>query len=744
MSKIVAKVSSIIFRNPENGYAVLEMVNDNIIFQATGNIFSPELGEIIELEGDFFEHPKYGEQFKFDKFTIKPPDDKDSLFLYLSSGMLRNIKEKRAKLLIDMFGNSVLDVIENDYFKLTQIKGINQVKAFEIHEDYMHQMGERNVVMALAEFGISVTVALKLYKQYEGNAVKVVQRNPYQLIEDIYGVGFNKADDIAEKVGIEKNSIKRVMAGIQYFLVQKSQRGNVYMTKNELINTVVDELQVDEELVSDSISRLVIKNNIVQEQFNDEIVYYQRELYNCEKNIASKLVQLIRSNKVKNKNKAIVELESYERYFDIELDEIQRDAVITAINNSVSIITGGPGTGKTTIIKAIIYILKTFGLEISLCAPTGKASKRMSEACSHEAMTIHRLLKYGYSFDLSIESKGSLFFGKNEDDQLSANVIIVDEMSMTDIVLFSALLDAIRNGTKLIMVGDANQLPSVGPGNVLKDLIVSKIIPCVSLERIYRQEADSTIAINASNIKKGKFPEFGINKEDESLFYDAETQKRICTLIGGMFQKNAFESFDKVFEDRIQIITPFKKGLAGAINLNNLIQDKVNLKSDNNEVIKCGNYNIRMHDKVMQIKNNYTIEWRNIHTQIKGEGIFNGDIGYVSSIDMKATIFTVIFDSEYEVKYKFTEVDNISLAYAITIHKSQGCEFDTVVIPIYQQNQFFLTRNLIYTALTRAKKKVIIIGQKDVLKQMIANNSSIRRNSMLTHRLIVQNEKDIF
>ncbi len=737
METISGRIKNIIYNNPNNGYTVAQIETDAGVISMTGTLVSAAIGEKIIASGEWYIHPKYGQQFRIVKVDIDRPDSIDEIKAFLSSGIIKGLGEKKAALLIEKFGESTLDIIENHHNLLTSISGIGSMTAEKIHSSYCELSGERNTVIALSKYDITPNAAIKLYDEYGANAVKIVENNPYRLIEDVYGFGFARADAIAMKVGIANDSPERIKAGILFFLNNITSSGHTFMFENVLINSVSHNLGVSENDVEYALNKLIISGKLIVDENYSQRRVYSSYMYERESICVDKLSELLSSCVKVRQNDIEKLIFNFEKDNGIQLDSEQKKAINMAVSSKVSIITGGPGTGKTTIIKAIIYIFSLMRKSFSLCAPTGRASKRMSEACCYEASTIHRLLEFGYnpSFEnSSLADDSYMYFQRNSENPLECDVVIVDEMSMTDILLFSHLLEAFADKTRLIMVGDGNQLPPVGPGNVLNDLLKVKQIPSVSLNKIFRQSDESSIIVNAHRIKDGKYPLFDKSKQD-FILYEEKNQSNIARRIIRLISNEHAGIMERFKNDEVQILTPFKKGEAGTHELNKLLQEYINpLRVGENEV-KTADYVLKEGDKVMQTKNDYQAKWQNINTHEKGQGVFNGEIGVIKYINPSQETLSVLFDAEKFVNYSYKDADNLTLAYAVTIHKSQGCEFDTVIIPVFCKNPQFLTRNLIYTAITRAKRKVVLVGELSVIGMMVRNNQSPQRMSALAERL---------
>ncbi|MFA0816291.1 MAG: ATP-dependent RecD-like DNA helicase [Anaerofustis sp.] len=737
MEQISGTIVHIIYTNPTNRYTVLDIDVSGTLISATGIVISAAEGERITANGEWYTHPNYGEQFRINDIVIDVPDDLESIRNYLSSGLLSGIGEKKADDLISYFGLSVLDVISENPYRLTEVKGIGEKTARNIHEAYEQQFAERNAIMALSKYGITVHAALRLYDKYGGNAVKLIEKNPYKLIGDFSGIGFIKADTIAKNVGIEYDSPTRIAAGLRYCMTLSIQRGYTYLPEEILIRETSKLLGLQDEQVEDEILSTASSGRIVLDDTYGQRRCYLPFLYECEVSVAEKIKEMADNPSTDPMSDCEKLVEDYERYMSVTLDEIQKKAVQCAVNNKITLITGGPGTGKTTIIKAIIHILSLKGKQFALAAPTGRASKRMSEACGCESKTIHRLLEYGYNIygdGADSLDEQSMLFQRNADNPLEYDTVIIDEMSMVDLPLAYHLLDALPTDTSLILVGDADQLPSVGPGNILSDLIGSGILTVVKLKTVFRQAQESLIITNAHRINRGELPIIPDNQE-EFLLLEAITQQKIAAKMMELLRTDRYGVQTMMKADQIQMIAPFRNGDAGVNQMNIQIQNYLNPQAPNKEEFSTHGGTLREGDKVMQTKNNYSIAWKHSVTHASGEGIYNGDMGYIHRIDKKARQITVLFEKEKLVAYTFAEAESLSLAYAVTIHKSQGSEFEAVLIPICSGNREFLTRNLIYTAVTRAKKKVILVGEKYVLQNMIKNERTQRRFSALGERL---------
>ncbi len=733
---ITGIIENVIYHNDQNGYCVFSLLDEykeNVVCVA----YAPTLkeGESLSLYGNFITHNQYGEQFKVERFEKILPSSIKGIENYLASGVLKGIGKSTAKKIVALFKEDTLLVIENEFEKLTQIKGISLSKATNINQQFMEKNEERAVFLFLSEYNISPTYATKIYNKYKSRSIDIIKKNPYLLCEDIFGLGFKFADEIASLSGIDKTSLFRIKAGVKYVLNDFVTRGNVYSTKEYLISQSKVLLNLHDEEIENGIIELQKDSVISQVQMeNFTAVYLSSYLY-AENYIAKKLIEL---------NNSILDKKDYEPMIrevqgenKISLAPSQYDAVLKTLQHGVLVVTGGPGTGKTATIRTIITLLEKLDNEILLCAPTGRAAKRMTEATGVEAQTIHRLL--GYSFGESTKNQS---FEKNDENPLECDVLIVDESSMIDTMLMFHLLKAVHQGTRLILVGDVDQLPSVSAGNVLKDIISSEIIPTIKLTEIFRQAKESDIVINAHKINTGVYPT--LRSDSKDFFFVArndidDVASTICDLVLTRLPKYLNCSSLK----DIQVLTPMKKTSIGVWNLNSMLQARLNPPSKNKKEKEFKGGVLRVGDKVMQIKNNY-----NIQTYIKdskgnilqnGMGVFNGDEGYVYKIDDFNEMVEIIFDDNKYVSYEYNNLDEIDLSYAITVHKSQGSEYPVVVIPVHSGPPMLLSRNLLYTGVTRGKNLVVLVGITDTFHRMIDNDKEVNRFSSLDKYL-----KDIY
>ena len=729
METIKGTVEHIVFRNNNNGYTVAHFDIDGNLVTVVGNFDELNHGEYLKLTGYWTEHKNYGDQFSMETYAMEIPTSTEGITRYLASGIIPGIGEKTAKAIVKHFGEATLDILDNHPDRLSEIKGIGKKTLEGIKEVYHEQREIRQIMIQIQDYGISAAWAMKLYKTYQSETISVLLNNPYQMIDDIRGIGFKIADQIANQLGFEPNSPSRILAGINYALGACYNRGNTFMTETELIQTSSRILGVDEDEITSQLGELILFGKIIQEEVSDQRVYYPRNLYEAEDNAALIMARISQGEyKIPDVN-ITKKIKAYEKDMDITLDNKQSEAIAATMENGVIVITGGPGTGKTTIINGIVRIFKDLGLKTVLSAPTGRAAKRITETTGHEAKTIHRLLEYEYSENDDFPS-----FSKDEANPLEVDAIIVDESSMIDILLMNSLLMAIQPGTRLILVGDADQLPSVGPGNVLKDIIESGAVKVVSLERIYRQSEESMISVNAYEINQGNMPD--INNDSDFLFLNKNDGDKLLRDILKIVTENLplAKGFDS-FQD-IQVISPMKNGKVGVISLNRELQAVLNPPNPGRAQREFGTVIYREGDKVMQIKNNYRLKWEDTTSYEQGEGIYNGDIGILEEIDEGQKTFSILFNDGKRVDYDFDQMDEITHAYAMTVHKSQGSEFPVVVMPIVGGPPLFLNRKLLYTAVTRAKKMLVLMGNQYVFRQMIKSAESQERQTAYRERII--------
>ncbi len=728
-------VEDIIFYNDDNGYTVFDFKSDDgdeII--CVGTVPQVRKGDMLKLSGSMVIHPTYGLQFKVEFYERVVPTTADAIEKYLGSGIVKGIGPKTAKKIVDKFGAATFYVIEEKFDRLVEIKGITYDKALSVHNSFCAQRDIRKVMLYLQEYGVTPALAMKIYKKFGYRTIDVIKENPYRLAEDISGIGFKIADKLASSMGISQDSPSRIKSGIGYILNAALADGNMYLPRDVLIRKSGEILSVDCDTADNCLREMQIEHKVINETIDGIEAVYLMPMYYTENSAAKMLLELSFFHDDADLKKINEKIDSVEDKTGIYLAEQQRQAVIESMQEGVLVITGGPGTGKTTIIHTIIQIFKSEGMEVLLAAPTGRAAKRMTETTGIEAKTIHRLLGVAYMNDNSERQK----FEKDEGDPLDADVIIIDEVSMVDMQLFNSLLKAVSPGTRLILVGDANQLPSVAAGNVLKDIINSGKIKTVCLTEIFRQAKKSAIVMNAHRINDGIQPV--MNEEGTDFFfvnaqYVPEIPKKIVELITKRLPKfTGANSFGEM-----QVLTPMRKGTIGAAGLNKTLQQALNPPSGKKKEYETNSTTFREGDKVMQIKNNYNIAWKTVDENGRvtddGCGIYNGDMGVIVEINTGTETVKVLFDDMRQAVYEFTALDELELAYAVTIHKSQGSEYPVVIIPVHNGPPMLMSRNLLYTAVTRAKKFVIIIGLKSEVNRMVENDREISRYSGYRYRL---------
>lgn len=734
-------VDNIIYRNEDNGYTVFDITYKGEEVTCVGVLSYINAGEFIAAEGEFVKHSVYYMQFSIKSYEFRAPSDAKSVRRYLSSGAIKGIGEKMAERIVTAFGDDTFRIMEEEPERLAEIKGISLTKAMDIAAQLADQVDIRKAMLFLQKFGISMNLSNKIYAQYGQSIYTIIQQNPYKLADDIEGVGFKTADEIAARVGIKVDSDFRIKSGIFYVLTQAAANGHVYLPQGELEHYVKQLLLIDIADFEKYITDLAVDRKVVvRKDANDRNCVYASIYYYMEMNIAVMLKDLDIRYHTED-----IEIDDRIRRIEnntgIELDDIQKEAVKKAVRNGLVVITGGPGTGKTTTINTIIRYFESEGLEIRLAAPTGRAAKRMTEACGFEAQTIHRLLEISGA---PMENSGKtttaslgMHFERNDENPLDTDVIIVDEMSMVDVNIMSALLKAVAVGTRLILVGDIDQLPSVGPGNVLKDIINSDCFPVVKLEKIFRQAAESEIVTNAHKINRGE--QVVLNKYSKDFLF--VRRQGADAIIGAMqtLIRDKLPSYVNADISEIQILTPSRKSAVGVERLNAVMQEFLNPPAPGKMEKRQGDTIFREGDKVMQIKNDYQLEWEKrgrygIPTE-QGSGVFNGDTGVVDSISTFDEALIVKFEDDRYVKYDFKQLDELELAYAITVHKSQGSEYPAVIIPMFQGPRMLMNRNILYTAVTRARKCVCMVGAEDIFHQMALNETEQSRYSSLDERI---------
>ncbi len=739
MATVCGYVEKIKYRNQENGYSILSVSSEDDEYVLVGTFAYINEGDYLEASGELIEHPIYGDQIRVESYELKAPEDTASMERYLGSGAIRGIGAALAARIVRHFKADTFRIIEEEPERLAEVKGISEKMAMSISEQMEEKKELRHAMMFLQEYGITMNLALKIYNEYGPQLYGIIKENPYRLADDISGVGFKMADEIARRVGILTDSDFRIRSGLFYCLLQSIAGGHTYLPKDELLHNASELLQVDPEVMDKHLMDLQMEKKVIvkinEGGETDTCHVYAAQYYYMELNTARMLHDLnLRGTEpekeIRRRLDAICAAE------EIEPDEMQIKAVVEAVNSGLMIITGGPGTGKTTTINMIIHYFEQEEMEILLAAPTGRAAKRMTEATGYEARTVHRLLELnGVPADDGDIS--GMHFERNEENPLDADAIIIDETSMVDIYLMHSLLRAVNPGTRLILVGDVNQLPSVGPGNVLRDMIDSDCFNVVRLTRIFRQAAESDIVVNAHRINYGERIELGRRSRDFLFIRRAHPDDIINAMITLVKEKLPGYVHADPFD--IQIMTPMRKGALGVERLNSILQEFLNPKDPSKTEKEAGGTIYRVGDKVMQIKNNYQIEWETRNRYgipiDAGMGVFNGDIGIIREINLFAEEMTVEFDEGRMVDYSFKQLEELELAYAITIHKSQGSEYPAVVIPVYPGPRMLMTRNLIYTAVTRARACVCLVGHPQVFQAMVDNEVEQRRYTGLKARI---------
>jgi len=721
LAHLQGQIERITYNNEENGYTIarVKVYGQKDLVTVVGNFMSPMAGEILKMRGEWVNHPQYGEQFKVVQYKTTVPASVYGIEKYLGSGLIKGIGPVMAKRMVRQFGEQTLEVIDNDIKRLVEVDGIGKKRIGMIKKAWEDQKEIREVMVFLQAHGVSSGYATKIFKQYGNNSIGVVRENPYRLATDVFGIGFITADRIAEKLGFAKDSEVRAEAGILYVLNQLSDEGHVYYPYEPLVEKCKEILQVAREVIIRAFGTIALDKRIIIEDLNDSIdefrennkAVYLAKYHLSETSIASRLKNLINTPKFIREINAAKALQWVQKQLSITLAEKQIAAITCAINNKVMVITGGPGTGKTTIINAILKVFAGLAIKVLLAAPTGRASKRMSEATGHEAKTIHRMLEY------SMQKGG---FQKDDKDTLDCDLLVVDEASMIDTILMHHLLKAIPPHATFIVVGDVNQLPSVGAGNVLKDVMQSGAVPVVELNEIFRQAKESLIIVNAHKINSGIIPPLkGVRPKDDFYFIEQEDPEEVLRIIVELVKKRIPRRFGFNTAEDIQVLTPIHKGIVGTTHLNAELQKALN---PSREGVVRGNRDLRVNDKVMQIRNNYDKE------------VFNGDIGRITSIRQEEQEVTILFDGR-EVSYDYSELDEIVLAYAVSVHKSQGSEYPAVIIPLLTQHYVLLQRNLIYTAVTRGRELVVIVGMKKALAIGVKNDRTKKRFTYLRWRL---------
>ncbi|WP_123052744.1 ATP-dependent RecD-like DNA helicase [Clostridium sp. JN-1] len=735
MQELQGNIDSILFQSDSDGYVVARFKEKfkRQCITIVGCIPYITEGENLKLEGEWTTHPHFGKQFKVSSCEEIVPDSTAGIERYLASGVISGIGPVTARKIVEKFGEKTLEILDNDITRLREIEGIGEKKIQLICNSYSKQNEIRSLMIFFQTYGITANQCVKIHKKFGNDSIKVIKENPYVLTEEISGIGFKTADKIARNAGIQLNSPFRIQSGIKYIVNNFCGLGNTYMPFDLLINRAIESLGVSRKEIEENIYDSSASGKIKLENVNSKICVFTLPYYYCEMNITRKILQLSLSKYEDIKIDVNKEIEKFEENNNVKFADSQKEAINGAFKNGIEIITGGPGTGKTTIINAITQIFEEINYKVFMAAPTGRAAKRMTEATGREAKTIHRLLEMGIS-----EGQDNILYSRGEGAPLECDVLIIDEASMIDVMLMSNLLKAISVGTRLIIVGDADQLPSVGPGNVLRDLIQSKCVKIVRLKEIFRQSRESLIIVNAHKINNGEMPI--LNKKGKDFYFiRCNNPENILDTLVQLIDKR-LPKFNKNWDKmrHIQILSPMRKGVLGINNLNTKLQEILNVKSKEKKEKEFRDSIFRVGDKVMQIKNNYSLKWVRISGdgENEGLGVFNGDVGYIEDIDNDKNTLTVIFDNEKRVVYDNLYLDELELAYAITIHKSQGSEFPVGIMPIFMGPPLLMNRNLLYTAITRAKQMVVLVGDLKALKFMINNDKSFERYSLLKYRIM--------
>ncbi|MEB3028701.1 ATP-dependent RecD-like DNA helicase [Parvimonas micra] len=727
--KLTGEVIKVRYVNEENGYSVFDLNTSDGEIKIVGIFDSVNIGESLEVEGEFTYDNKYGEQLNVSSYQKKLPSSTVEIEKYLASGIISTIGPKNASYIVKQFGKKSLDIVFDETDKLLEVRGIGKKSIEKIKKSVEELKFSKNILFHLTGLGISLSLSKKIYNIFRENTLEVINENPYKLIKNVKGIGFLKADEIALKNNLDKNSPYRIESAILYVLTQKAINfGHVYYPKEKLTNEVSKLIGVETELIEPVYMNLLLSSEVVIDNSFEESNIYLDYLYVSESYIASKLAKMALNDDFKILFDIEKEIKEAIKSLSIKLSKIQIDAIKSCFEENISIITGGPGTGKTTIINTISKIYLDNGYNISLCAPTGRAAKRIEETTGIEAKTIHRMLGYIPS---SYDDIGH--FEYNEDNPLDTDVIIIDEMSMVDVVLFEKLLRGMKDNTRLVIVGDVDQLPSVGAGNVLRDLINSKKIKYTKLVDIFRQSESSNIIVNAHKINNGQEPILN-EKNSDFFFLKTETPAITRNVVVDLISKRLPNAYGYDFSKDIQILTQSRKGICGVFELNRLLQDILNPKTETTDELLVGNKLFRVNDKVMQTKNNYNLSFVDSDGE-ENFGVYNGDMGHIIFIDKSSKKLTVEMDDKRLIDYTLEDLDNLELAYAITIHKSQGSEFKSVIIPMFDGYKLLQTRNLLYTAITRAKENIVLVGDKNVMNNMIRNNTINSRYSNLENRI---------
>jgi exodeoxyribonuclease V alpha subunit len=742
-------VSGVVFSNAENGYTVLRLDTIDGVVTAAGSLPGVSQGERLILSGAWVTHPQYGEQFKTESFEVKPPSGADDIFRYLASGVIKNIGPAKARDIVEKFGSNALEIIENEPDKLASIKGISLRSARKLGEDYRRRAGLRRLIEFFTPYGIKPLIATRVYKDYGDDSLDFVRENPYIIASEAYGAEFFEADSVALDLGFESDCPERLSAALVFELVHNLGNGHVFIPRDKLIAAAGELVGVEREAVDEALDALCEYGDIVVAAIANVNGCYLKQMFEAEVYISSRLLEMagvidtkMQKSLTKVKNGEIVNNTNVKKSLTIMKNEeivkkieeeqglrysrLQADAIGFAATSGVAVITGGPGTGKTTTVRGVLKLFDTLGLKTSLCAPTGRAAKRLSELCGREAATIHRLL------GATLDEKGEPAFERDENNPLKADAVIVDESSMIDIQLMFSLLKAMRHECRLVMIGDADQLPSVGPGNVFSDIIRSGAVPVIKLTEIFRQAQDSGIVKCAHNVNNGIIPDL-TEKFPDLFFMRRQSEEQLAETVAELYSKRLPENMS-IEASQIQVLTPTRKRASGTVALNELLREKLNPPVTGKKEKRLGEFVFRAGDKVMQIRNNYDIMWKSHDKLQSGAGVFNGDVGVIKDIDNDREAVTVDFDDKVVV-YSFDQLPELEPAFAITVHKSQGSEYHAVILTMTSAAPLLLTRSVLYTAITRAKNLLVIVGNPDVMSKMIKNDKRQKRYSGLRARL---------
>ena len=737
LEKIMGTVEGIIYQNEENGYAILDFGTEaDELITVVGTLPYVAPGDTLTLYGKWVHNPKYGRQFRVDQFEKEMPADETAILRYLSSRTVKGIGPKKAQKIVELFGEDTFDVIENHPEWLTQISGITQKGAMEISEEFKKQAGVRRVMMFFRDY-FGATLSVRIFKTWGNNAVEMAKENPYRLCEEIEGIGFEKADEMAERIGFDRAGLPRVESGILYLLsYNAAQSGHTCLPEHKLKEAACSLLGVEVAVVEGAIASLIKAHRLFRVHHltdkGDQALLFDRHSYECERTIAERLVMLERACVKLDVRDIDYFISREEKKGGLAYAQLQKEAIAAALENGVMILTGGPGTGKTTVVRALLQIFKSMSLRVALAAPTGRAAKRLSEATSNEAKTVHRLLEMSFNEGKHAE------FARDERNQLEEDVVIVDEVSMMDEPLTAALLRAIKPGARLVLIGDADQLPSVGAGNVLHDLIACGRFATVALTEVFRQAQNSLIVTNAHAVNRGEMPRLDV-KNNDFFFLPRTSDAEVAATVADLCANRLPRSYGADITGQIQIISPSRKGEAGTENLNRVLQQAINPPRAGKKEHRSRDIIFREGDRVMQTRNNYDLVWE--RGDETGLGVFNGDIGVIEAIHPADQCMEIAFDDRH-VMYDFTGLDELEPAFAVTVHKSQGSEYPVVIIPLYAAAPMLLTRNLLYTAITRAQKMVILVGRADIAAQMVNNNRQAMRYTGLAARLAVRRKEE--